>query len=88
MDQFYDKPVNHDTLAQATEMIKQKVDELRVKLNGYLLQKGVKRRKRTRKEMDKLHAYNSKQKSFTKQVAARQKDVSEKDNDAVNGREE
>ncbi len=88
LDQFYDKPVNHDTLAQATEIIKQKVDELRVKLNGYLLQKGVKRRKRTRKEMDKLHAYNSKQKSFTKQVAARHKDVNEKDTDAVNGREE
>lgn len=74
LDDFYDRPITHDTLAQATEFIKQKVDELRLRLNEHLSKKGVKHRKRTGKEMAKLHAYNSKQKTFTKQVVARMQD--------------
>lgn len=72
LDEFYDKPINHDTLAEATAIIKQKVDELRLRLNAHLAKKGVRRRKRTRKEMEKLRAYNEKQRTFAKQVAARQ----------------
>ncbi len=71
LDEFYDKPINHDTLAQATEIIKAHVDELRIRLNTYLEKKGVKRRKRTKKEIAKLKAYNDKQRTFKKQVVAR-----------------
>ena len=71
LDEFYDKPINHETLAQATAVIKSKVDELRIKLNAHLEAKGVKRRKLTKKEMRKLEEYNKKQRTFVKQVAER-----------------
>ncbi len=71
LDELYDKPINHETLAQATAIIKSKVDELRIRLNAYLAGKGIKRRKLTKKEMRKLEEYNKKQRTFVKQVAER-----------------
>ena len=76
LEEFYDKPINHDTLAQATAYIKSKVEELRGKINAYLENKGIKRRKLTKKEIRKLEAYNSKQKTFVKQVAERHRNSS------------
>ena len=72
LDEFYDQPISRKTLEDATEVIKGKVDELRVKLNGILDAKGVKRRKRTKKEIEKINAYNEKQMTLAKQLAARQ----------------
>ena len=72
LEQFYDKPINHDTLAEATALIKEKVEDLRQRLNAHLAGKGIKRRKLTRKEMDKLQTYNSKQRTFEKNIAERQ----------------
>lgn len=54
LDEFYDQPLNRNTLESATEVIKNKVDKLRVELNGILETKGVKRRKRTKKELEKI----------------------------------
>lgn len=73
LENFYDRPINHDTLAEATAVIKQKVEDLRVKLNAYLAAKGVKRRRLTRKEMEKLNAYNSRQRTFEKKFVEQQK---------------
>ncbi|MBQ2711707.1 MAG: 1-acyl-sn-glycerol-3-phosphate acyltransferase [Clostridia bacterium] len=61
LEEFYDKPITKELLLEATEKIKNKVDELRIQLNEILAQKGVKRRKRTRKEIQKIEAYNAKQ---------------------------
>lgn len=72
LEQFYDKPINHETLAEATAVIKQKVEDLRQRLNAHLASKGIKRRKLTRKETEKLMAYNSRQRTFDKKVAERQ----------------
>ena len=72
LDEFYDQPISRKMLEEATEIIKAKVDELRVELNTILDAKGVKRRKRTKKEIDKIKAYNEKQKTLAKQIAAQQ----------------
>lgn len=69
LEEFYDKSINHDTLAEATAVIKQKVEELRVRLNSHLAQKGIKRRTLTKKEMEKLAAYNIKQHTFETKLA-------------------
>ncbi len=61
LEEFYDKPITRELLLEATEKIRNKVDELRVQLNEILAQKGVKRRKRTKKEIKKIEAYNAKQ---------------------------
>lgn len=73
LEEFYDRPINHDTLAEATEVIRQKVEELRIKLNACLESKGIKRRKRALKETEKTKAYNNKQHTFEKRMAERQK---------------
>lgn len=70
LDEFYDKPINRETLAAATAVIKEKIEDLRLRLNTHLEKKGIKRRKRTQKEMDKLDAYNRKQHTFEKKLAA------------------
>lgn len=72
LDEFYGKPINKETLTQATAVIKQKVEDLRLRLNSHLQSKGIKRRKLTKKETAKLNAYNSKQRTFEKNVAQRQ----------------
>lgn len=72
LEQFYDQPISRKTLEEATAVIKSKVDGLRVELNEILAAKGVKRRKRTRKEIEKIQAYNERQRTLAKQIAAQQ----------------
>ena len=60
LEQFYDKPISKAVLAEATEYVKQQIDALRVQLNEILAQKGVKRRKRTAKELARIAEYNEK----------------------------
>ena len=72
LDEFYDQPISRNTLEAATAVIRGKVDELRVELNTILAAKGVKRRKRTKKEIEKIKAYNERQRTLAKQLAAQQ----------------
>ena len=69
LEEFYDKPIDRKTLETATEVIKNKVDELRIQLNSILSARGIKRRKRTKKEIEKIKAYNEKQRTLAKQLA-------------------
>ena len=69
LDEFYDKPIDRKTLEEVTQLIKNKVDELRIKLNEILAARGVKRRRRTKKEIEKIKAYNEKQKTLANQLA-------------------
>lgn len=66
LEELYDRPITKELLEQATEIIKQHVDALRVQLNEILAEKGVKRRKRTKKEIERTHSYNAKQKTLYK----------------------
>lgn len=68
LEEYYDKPISKAVLEEATEKVKQKVDELRLKLNAILSEKGVKRRKRKEKEVLKTKAYNARQKSFVQSI--------------------
>ena len=68
LEEFYDKPLTKETLTEATEVIKQKVDQLRVQLNQILAAKKVKRRKRTKKEIEATERYNAKQRNLLKTV--------------------
>lgn len=61
LERFYDKPLDKQTLEEATEIIRGSVDELRIRLNEILTSRGVKRRKRTKKEQAQLDAYYDKQ---------------------------
>ncbi len=72
LEKYYDQPITKELLAQATEEIKQRVDDLRVKLNEILAKKGVKRRKRTRRETEKIQKYNDKQKTLAKELAKKE----------------
>ncbi len=72
LEEFYDKPITKDNLALATEIIRQKVDDLRVQLNEILAKKGVKRRKRTKHEIEKINKYNEKQKTLAKELAKKE----------------
>lgn len=72
LEEFYDKPVTKELLRQATEKIKKQVDDLRLQLNDILEQKGVKRRHRTKKEMEKIKRYNERQKTLAKELAKQQ----------------
>ncbi|MCX4287235.1 MAG: hypothetical protein OSJ68_08140 [Clostridia bacterium] len=42
---------------------------MRLQLNGILSDEGIKRRKRTPKEIAKIEAYNNKQRTLKKQIA-------------------
>lgn len=77
LEEFYDKPINHDTLAEATAVIKQKVENLRQRLNAHLASKGITRRKLTKKETEKLQAYNKKQHTFETKLAGQQSQSNE-----------
>ena len=46
LEQFYDRPLDKQTLEEVTAVIRGKVDELRVRLNATLASRGVKRRQR------------------------------------------
>ena len=72
LEEFYDQPISRKALEEATEIIKSKVDALRVELNAILAEKGVKRRKRTKKETEKINAYNEQQRTLAQQIAAQQ----------------
>ena len=72
LEEFYDRPVTKEMLLEATEKVRNQVDLLRVKLNGILAEKGVKRRKRTRRETEKINKYNRKQKTLAKERAKQQ----------------
>ena len=77
LDEFYDQPINRKTLEAATEVIKGKVDALRIQLNETLAARGVKRRPRTRKEIEKIQAYNDRQRTLAKQLAERESERAE-----------
>ena len=72
LEEFCDKPIDRKTLEMATEVIKNKVEELRIQLNTILSDRGVKRRPRTKKEIDKIKAYNERQRTLAKQLAEQQ----------------
>lgn len=80
LSQFYGKPVTKEILNEATEIIRQQLDSLRVQLNEINAAKGVKRRKRTLKEQRKIDAYNNKQKNLAKALAEK-KCAEESNND-------
>lgn len=69
LEEFYGLPLDHGTLESATEVIRGKMDALRVELNQLLQARGVKRRPRTQKEKDKIRRYNEKQRALAKQAA-------------------
>ena len=69
LEEFYDRPIDRKTLEEATQVIKNKVNELRIQLNEILSARGVKRRPRTKKEIEKIKAYNEKQRTLAKQLA-------------------
>ena len=75
LEQFYDKPLDHQTLEAATAVIKGVLDDLRIKLNEILAAKGVKRRKRTKKELAKIAEYNERQKALAEQQALQEAEV-------------
>lgn len=58
LDEFYGRPLDKQTLEEATAFIRNKMDELRLQLNAALEARGVKRRPRTKKELKKIQAYN------------------------------
>ena len=69
LDDFYDQPISRKMLEDATAVIKNKVDELRIQLNAILDAKGVKRRKRTKKELKQLEEFNAQQALLAQQQA-------------------
>lgn len=69
LEQFYDKTITKELLQEATEVVKAEVDKLRVQLNEILEKKGVKRRPRTKKEIEKIRRYNERQKTLAKELA-------------------
>ncbi len=73
LEEFYGKPITKELLEQATEVIRSNMDALRVQLNEILAKKGIKRRPRTRKEIEKIKRYNEKQKTLAKELAKQQK---------------
>lgn len=73
LEEFYDQPLNHQTLENATAAIKSKVEELRIQLNEILAAKGVKRRKRTKKELAKIEEYE-REKALKQQQAEPQEE--------------
>ncbi|MCM1043763.1 MAG: 1-acyl-sn-glycerol-3-phosphate acyltransferase [Corallococcus sp.] len=69
LEEFYDKPITKELLNAATEVIRLQMDGLRIKLNGIMEEKGIKHRKRTHKEIEKINAYNAKHhKPFAEKV--------------------
>lgn len=72
LEEFYNRPLDRKTLEEATVIIQNKVDELRINLNETLSALGVKRRPRTKKEIEKIKAYNEKQRTLAKQLAEEQ----------------
>ena len=84
LEQFYDKPLNHQTLDEATAVIRGVLDGLRIQLNEILAAKGVKRRKRTKKELRKIAEYNEQQKALAEQQTLQQAEVQAESQPEVN----
>lgn len=63
LEEFYDRPITKELLAEATERIRAEVEALRVTLDEMMAKQGKRRRKLTKKEMEKLNRYNQKQKT-------------------------
>lgn len=72
LSQFYNKPATKEVLEEATAIVRGKVDALRIELNEILAKKGVKRRKRTAKELQKIAQY--KEKLAKQQIESDQQD--------------
>lgn len=83
LEEFYDKPINRQTLEEATAIIQNKVDALRIQLNAILDARGVKRRPRTKKELAKIQAYNDKQLALIGDRARQQLTSTQSDNQAT-----
>lgn len=61
LSEYYGMPVSKVVLQEATSKIEQSVDALRIQLNEILDSKGVKRRKRSKKELARIAEYQQKQ---------------------------
>lgn len=61
LEQYYDQPITKEMLAEATEIIAEKMTEVREKMLAILQEKGIKRRKRTKKELKKLEEFRKQQ---------------------------
>lgn len=70
LEQFYGRPVNKELLQEATDYVQSKVEELRVALDKMIAEKGKRRRKLSKKEVDKINRYNERQKTLEKQLKA------------------
>lgn len=57
LGQYYGMKLTRQILDEATEVIKNKIDQTRMELNAILAQKGIKRRKRTKKELKEREAF-------------------------------
>lgn len=69
LEQFYDRPLDKQTLEEATKVIRDKVDELRLDLNARLEARGVRRRTASRADMQKNNAYNADHKPLSDGLA-------------------
>ena len=83
LEQFYDRPINKELLSEATEFIRGKVDALRLLLDETLAQKGKRRRKLTKKEIEKINRYNQRQKTLEKQYKALEQQRAEAEENQV-----
>lgn len=70
LDEFYGKPLTKEVLSEATEYIRNKVDDLRVRLDEMMKSKGKHRRKLSKKEVEKINRYNQKQKTQENQYSS------------------
>ncbi len=61
LSEYYGQTPTKAVLIEATQKIYDAVDALRIKLNGILEAEGVKRRKRTKKELAKIAEFNKQQ---------------------------
>ncbi len=69
LEEYYGKPITKELLEEATQKVRQKVDELRIRLNAIMEKKGIKRRKLTKKEIERVNEYNERQKTLAKELA-------------------
>lgn len=67
LDKYYGHPITKEILQEATEYIRSKVDVLRIELNEILDKRGIKRRKRTKKELKKINLYEQQQQQLNSQ---------------------
>lgn len=61
LEQYYDQPITKEMLVEATEIIAERMTEVREKMLAILQEKGIKRRKRTKKELKKLEEFRKQQ---------------------------